>query len=197
MPSRVLQSTAVDSVALPILDDPVLNCSLPSYNKLLMQSYFILLCWFACPLGLFILAGIILFRGEKFQKPVRTDARISALATNQPSAIELFAPPEEDLIYAGIRKGNQLMTCNFARNNPLQGIIVSIIFMICAVVLLAAISVQASLLVSRDISVHTVNDIVFKSQADDNMICADERFRTNFKDNILARPSAFTYKLDP
>ena len=80
------------------------------------------------------------------------------------------------------------MTCNFGRNNALQAIIVSIIFIICAVVLLTAISVQASLLVSRDISVSTINDLVFKSQVDNNMICSDERFKTHFTDNLLARP---------
>ena len=58
-------------------------------------------------------------------------------------------------------------------------------------------AIQASVQVSRDISVNTVNELLLKSQIDDNIICADERFRSRFENSIHARPSAFFYKKDP
>ena len=50
---------------------------------------------------------------------------------------------------------------------------------------------------SRDISDATVNDLAFKSQVDENIICADKRFEREFDDNLIARPQAFRFKRDP
>lgn len=65
------------------------------------------------------------------------------------------------------------MTCSFSKNNPLQAIIISLITIALGLMLLTALSVQASVQVGRDVAVHTVNDVAFKSQVDDNVICAD------------------------
>ena len=63
----------------------------------------------------------------------------------------------------------------------------NIIIFLSLLILISALAVQASIQVSRDIAVHTVSDLVFKSQVDDNIICADESFRPLFQDNVLAR----------
>ena len=61
---------------------------------------------------------------------------------------------------------------------------------------MTALSIQASVQISRDISTKTVNDLALKSQIDSNVICADDRFRDRFENNILAKKSAFSFKKD-
>lgn len=55
--------------------------------------------------------------------------------------MQLFATPEEDIIYAGIRKANQIITCGYARENPVQATIVNIIIYLLLIVLMTAIAV--------------------------------------------------------
>ena len=64
-------------------------------------------------------------------------------------------------------------------------------------VFLASVAIQASVQISRDIAVNTVNELTLKSQVDDNIICADKRFKPIFDAKIRARPAAFIYKEDP
>lgn len=102
-------------------------------------------------------------------------------------AVSLFAPPEEDVVYAGIRKANQVLSCGYSRNNPVQALILNVIIFINLLLLMTALAIQASVQVSRDISTKTVNDLALKSQIDSNLICVDDRFRGFFTDNILAK----------
>lgn len=66
-----------------------------------------------------------------------------------------------------------------------------------SVALLAAIAVQVSLMTSRNVAVSTINDVALQSQDEAQLVCADERFKKYFADSILARQSAFEYKVDP
>mmetsp|Transcript_33066 Transcript_33066/g.43558 ORF Transcript_33066/g.43558 Transcript_33066/m.43558 type:complete len:86 (+) Transcript_33066:605-862(+) len=72
--------------------------------------------------------------------------------------------------------------------------------LLCATLLLvflSALSIQASVQISRDIAVNTVYGLALKSQVDDNIICADARFKPTFDAIIHSRPAAFIYKEEP
>ena len=122
------------------------------------------------------------------------DVRTTALSVANKKSIELLTPPEEDIVYAAIRKSNQFCTCSWGKGNPLQAIIVNILVFATLVVLVTALAIQAALQISRDISVQTINDVALKSQVDGNIICADHRFEPIFRDNVLANLKAFEYK---
>ena len=136
--------------------------------------------WFVGVFAYFVIFALFITSMEKFKKPVRADVRTTPLKASSKEAVALFAPPEEDIVYAGIRKVNQVLICGYSRNSPLQALILNIVVFLSLLVLLTAISVQASVQVSRDISTKTINDLAFKSQIDDNLICVDERFRGRF-----------------
>jgi len=97
--------------------------------------------WVVGVLAYFVIFGLFFTKAEKFAKPVRADVRTTALSLANQDSIELFAPPEEDVVYAGIRKSNQLVTCSWGRDNPLQAIIVNLIIFASLIVLLTAIAV--------------------------------------------------------
>ena len=167
-------------IPLPILDDPVLSCTLPQYGQEVIQSFVVTGFWIVGVFAYFALFALFVTRAEKFEKPERADVRNSELILTNKQSVELFTPPEEDLVYGGIRKSNQVFTCSWGRNNPLQAIIVCIIGYLAFVILFTALANQVSVQVSRDIAVSTVNDIAFKSQVDENIICADARFKSIF-----------------
>ena len=50
--------------------------------------------------------GLLITRNDCCQKPERADVRTTALSMKNKDSIELFTNPEEDIIYAGIRKAN-------------------------------------------------------------------------------------------
>ena len=79
----------------------------------------------------------------------------------------------------------------------MQALIVAIVSLLLTLVLLTALSVQVSINISRDISVATINEVALKSQVDENIICADARFKPTYDSNILSRPAAFTYREEP
>ena len=185
------------SIDLPILDDPALACTLPQYGQVVIQSVYVFASWLAGCFAYFVIFALLITRFEKCNKPERADIRTTPLSVSNPNSIGLFEPPEEDIVYAGIRKSNQLLTCSFAKNNPLQAIIVSLFSIGALLILSCALDVQAAVQISRDIAVKTVNDLAFKSQVDDNIICADARFRPFFAANMYARPEAFRYKTAP
>ena len=162
----------------------------------MLQTIFVTLCWLSGAFAYFLIFFLFITSFEKCEKPTRADVRATPLHVSDPKSIEPFQSPEEDIVYAGIRKSNQLLTCNFSKKNPLQAIIVSLVAIASICILLTALSIQAAIQISRDIAVKTVNDIALKSQVDDNIICADARFKTLFDNNILARPSAYRYKTD-
>ena len=151
---RVSRALAVtESIALPVLDDPVLNCTLPQYGFALMSAVYSAAFWVCGVLGYFIIFIIFITRAEKFQKPIRADIRTSELKLNNTDSVDLFAEPEEDVVYGAIRKGNQIMTCGYDRNNPLQAIIMNIVIYLALLVLLTSIAAIVALQVSRDVSV--------------------------------------------
>ena len=76
---------------------------------------------------------------------MRIDARITELNLSNPDSIGLFKPPEEDIVYAGIRKVNQVITCGYSKRNPFQALIVNIIIFLSLIILVSALAVQASI----------------------------------------------------
>ena len=76
---RRLTSEQVESIPLKILDDPVLNITLPQYGQVITQTVIVALFWLVACFTLFVLFALYITRLEKFQKPVRTDARTTEL----------------------------------------------------------------------------------------------------------------------
>lgn len=153
--------------------------------------------WFVGVFAYFVIFLLFLTSNEKVKKPIRADVRTTPLSMSNKESVDLFAPPEEDIVYVGIRRANQVFTCGYSRNSPLQAIIVNIWIFCSLLVLCTAIAIQVSVQISRDIATKTVIDLALKSQVDSNLICVDERFRKIFDNNLHAKPSAFLYKTDP
>ena len=110
---------AQDSVVdLPILDDPALACTLPQYGQAFLQSLHILFYWFIGIFFYFIVFAYLFTGCKKYKKPLKTDAKSSQLYVEEDTSLDLFAKPEEDVVYSAVRKSNQLITCTCDRNNP-------------------------------------------------------------------------------
>lgn len=95
-----------ERVALPILDDPVLSATIPQYGQAVLQSFIVCAFWIVGVFGMFVLFALFVTGFEKFAKPVRADVRTLALSVQNKESLDLFEKPEEDIVYAGIRKSN-------------------------------------------------------------------------------------------
>ena len=103
--SNSLTSTT-DLFRLPILDDPVLTITLPQYGQAMVQSILVASYWFVGVFAYFVIFILFITSREKFRKPIRADIRTTPLSIKNRQSVALFAPPEEDVVYAGIRKAN-------------------------------------------------------------------------------------------
>ena len=106
-------------IELPILDDSVLSITLPQYGQAMIQTVVVAAFWFVGVFAYFVIFALFITSMEKFKKPVRADVRTTPLKASSKEAVALFAPPEEDVVYAGIRKANQVLICGYSRNSPL------------------------------------------------------------------------------
>jgi len=104
--------------------------------------------------------------------------------------------PREDVLYAGLRRLNSVLTLRQALDAPLASLLTIIVFGILCLVLVTAITLTVSLQISRDTSVSTTNQLIMKSQLDFASICADDRFRPLFEDSIYVNEEKFTYRLN-
>ena len=93
-------------VSLPILDDPVLTGTLPQYGQAVLQAYIVFAYWFVGIFAYFVLFTLFITGFEKFAKPIRADVRTTSLNLQNKEQLDLFEKPEEDIVYAGIRKSN-------------------------------------------------------------------------------------------
>ena len=70
------------------------------------QSFLVFVYWFVGVFAYFLIFILFITSFEKCRKPVRADVRTTALSIKNKKSVALFAPPEEDVVYAGIRKAN-------------------------------------------------------------------------------------------
>ena len=72
----------------------------------MMQSIIVAAFWVVGVFAYLIIFTLFVTRCEKCNKPVRADVRITPLSLTNKDSIELFSSPEEDIIYAGMRKSS-------------------------------------------------------------------------------------------
>ena len=79
---------------------------MPQYKQVIVQSIVVFAFWFVGIFAYFVIFVLFITSFEKCKKPVRADVRTTALSMSNEKSVALFAPPEEDIVYAGIRKAN-------------------------------------------------------------------------------------------
>ena len=77
-------SNYAQSVELPILDDPLLSCTIPQYGQAVMQSVFVTAFWFTGVFAYLVIFALLVTRFEKCNKPIRADVRTTALLVGNP-----------------------------------------------------------------------------------------------------------------
>ena len=78
---------------------------MPKYDQAITQTIVVVAYWIAI-FAFFVISALYVAKAEKFAKPVRADVRTTPLSAIDKDSIELFAKPEEDIVYAAIRKSN-------------------------------------------------------------------------------------------
>ena len=79
----------VDSVALPILDDPALVCTLPQYDYAMKSTLMVAAFWVVGVYAFFVIFALFVSRLTKLEKPFRADARTTSAIIDQ-DGVELF-----------------------------------------------------------------------------------------------------------
>ena len=99
------QFSSAYNISLPILDDPALSVTMPKYDQAITQTIVVVAYWIAI-FAFFVISALYVAKAEKFAKPVRADVRTTPLSVIDKDSIEIFTKPEEDIVYAAIRKSN-------------------------------------------------------------------------------------------